>query len=144
MSVLIKCSQEFILLLQKHSSTYHKKHHLFLIHQYYLHNHLSHHKFSKHECICHYYIEIPDSCMMVFLNVRKNQEKTKKSHLKPYSLQLQSISKLSKTPQTLEKSVGLLKFIGTQKYYFPVKTLLLFVSVIAVIFTSIYITALGY
>ena len=143
MSVLIKCSQEFILLLQKHSSTYRKKLHLFLIHQYYLHNHLSHHKSSNHECISHYYIEIANTRMMVFLNVRKNQEKTKKLHLKHYSLQLQSISKLSKTPQTLEKSVGLLKFIGTQKYYFPVKTLLLFVSVIAVIFTSIYITALG-
>ena len=108
---MIKCSQEFILLPQKHSSTYHKKHHLFLIRQYCLRNHLSHHKYSNHKCICRYYIEIADGRMMVFLNVRKNEEKTKKSHLKHYSLQLQLVFKLR-----------LLKFIDTQKYYFPVKT----------------------
>ena len=81
-----------MLLLQKHTSTYHKKHHLFLIHHYYLHNYHSHYKFSHHQYICHYHTEIAKMRMMVFLNVRQNQLTTTKSHLKHSSLQLLLIS----------------------------------------------------
>ena len=119
----------------KYTSTYRKKHHLFLIHHFYLHNHLSHHKSSKDKCICHYCIGISNSRMMVFLNVRQNQQETKKSHLKHPSLKSREICW---SPEIYLHSKRLLSS-GDLNF-----CLLLFVTVIVVIFTSTYITDLGY
>ena len=107
-----------MLLLQKHTSTYHKKHHLFLIHHYYLHNYHSHYKFSHHQYICHYYTEIAKMRMMVFLNVRQNQLTTTKSHLKHSSLQLLLIS------INFLESLRLWEIRWHPQIYLPSKTLL--------------------
>ena len=107
-----------MLLLQKHTSTYHKKHHLFLIHHYYLHNHHTNHKFSHHQYICHYYTEIAKMRMMVFLNVRQNQLTTTKSHLKHSSLQLRLIS------INFLESLRLWEIRWHPEIYLPSKTLL--------------------
>ena len=107
-----------MLLLQKHTSTYHKKHHLFLIHHYYLHNHHTNHKFSHHQYICHYYTEIAKMRMMVFLNVRQNQLTTTKSHLKHSSLQLLLIS------INFLESLRLWEIRWHPEIYLPSKTLL--------------------
>ena len=107
-----------MLLLQKHTSTYHKKHHLFLIHHYYLHNHHTHHKFPNHQYICHYYTEIAKMRMMVFLNVRQNQLTTTKSHLKHSSLQLLLIS------INFLESLRLWEIRWHPQIYLPSKTLL--------------------
>ena len=107
-----------MLLLQKHTSTYHKKHHLFLIHHYYLHNHHAHYKFSHHQYICHYYTEIAKMRMMVFLNVRENQLTTTKSHLKHSSLQLLLIS------INFLESLRLWEIRWHPQIYLPSKTLL--------------------
>ena len=107
-----------MLLLQKHTSTYHKKHHLFLIHHYYLHNYHTHYKFSHHQYICHYYTEIAKMRMMVFLNVRQNQLTTTKSHLKHSSLQLRLIS------INFLESLRLWEIRWHPEIYLPSKTLL--------------------
>ena len=107
-----------MLLLQKHTSTYHKKHHLFLIHHYYLHIHHTHYKFSDHQYICHYYTEIAKMRMMVFLNVRQNQLTTTKSHLKHSSLQLRLIS------INFLESLRLWEIRWHPEIYLPSKTLL--------------------
>ena len=107
-----------MLLLQKHTSTYHKKHHLFLIHHYYLHNHHTHYKFPHHQYICHYYTEIAKMRMMVFLNVRQNQLTTTKSNLKHSSLQLRLIS------INFLESLRLWEIRWHPEIYLPSKTLL--------------------
>ena len=107
-----------MLLLQKHTSTYHKKHHLFLIHHYYLHNHHTYHKFPNYQYICHYYTEIAKTRMMVFLNVRQNQLTTTKSHLKHSSLQLRLIS------INFLESLRLWEIRWHPEIYLPSKTLL--------------------
>ena len=118
------------------TSTYHKKHHLFLIHHFYLHNHWrTHHKSTKNQCICHYYIEIPQICMMVFLNVRQNQQETKKFHLKLSPLNFREICW---PPEIYLHSKRLL---SSKDLNF---CLLVFATVIVVIFTSTYITDFGY
>ena len=107
-----------MLLLQKHTSTYHKKHHLFLIHHYYLHNYHTHYKFSNQQYICHYYTEIAKMRMMVFLNVRQNQLTTTKSHLKHSSPQLRLIS------INFLESLRLWEIRWHPEIYLPSKTLL--------------------
>ena len=107
-----------MLLLQKHTSTYHKKHHLFLIHHYYLDNHQPHHKYTHYQYICHYYTEIAKMRMMVFLNVRQNQLTTTKSHLKHSSLQLLLIS------INFLESLRLWEIRWHPEIYLPSKTLL--------------------
>ena len=102
----------------KNKSTYHKKHHLFLIHHYYLHNHHTYHKFPNYQYICHYYTEIAKTRMMVFLNVRQNQLTTTKSHLKHSSLQLLLIS------INFLESLRLWEIRWHPQIYLPSKTLL--------------------
>ena len=73
--------------------------------------------------------------MMVFLNVRQNQQETKKFHLKLSPLNFREICW---PPEIYLHSKRLL---SSEDLNF---CLLLFVTVIAVIFTSVYIIALGY
>ena len=72
--------------------------------------------------------------MMVFLNVRQNKQETKKSHLKHSPLNFREICW---PPEIYLHSERLL---SSEDLNF---CLLLFVIVIVVIFTSVYIIALG-